>query len=129
MRRATVYISTRCVVKRDWNVLAMATNSTSPDERHERLTFMRPLALPGVEMLSVQDSNRGWHVFHEHYALCAVLTGAAGWRYRGRSYVLQDGSSMLVEPGEVHRNTWVAKPADFKAVFVEPDVFANAAKE
>lgn len=99
------------------------------DDPGERLTFLRPTGLPGAEMLSATGSLQGWHVFHERYEVCACRTAAAGWRYRDRSHFLDDGSLMLMEPGELHRNTSVHKRSDFKVLFFTPEMFAEAAWE
>jgi len=97
--------------------------------RSERLSFLRPAAVPGAEFLIAYDSFRPWHVFHERYEVCACRTAAAGWRYRGKSQFLNDGSLMLMEPGEVHRTTVVHKYSDFKVLFIDAELFKIAAKE
>lgn len=98
------------------------------DDPRERLTFVRPAALPGTEILAARDSLQGWHVFHERYEVCACRTAAAGWRYRDRTHFLNDGSLMLMEPGEMHRNTVVHKRSDFKVVFFAPETLEEAAR-
>lgn len=97
--------------------------------RIERLVYLRPSAAPGTEILAAYDSFQPWRVFHERYAICACRTAAAGWRYRGGNHFLEDGSNMLLEPGELHANTRVYKYSDFKVLFVEPEIFTNAAQE
>jgi len=99
------------------------------DDPRERLTFRRPAALAGTEILSARDSLQGWHVFHERYEICACRTAAAGWRYRNRNHFLSDGSLMLMEPGEFHRNTSVHKRSDFRVVFFSAETFREAARE
>jgi AraC-like DNA-binding protein len=99
------------------------------DDPDERLSFIRPGALPGTELMIAYGSSQPWHVFHENYTFCACRAAAAGWRYRGRTEFLNDGSTMLLEPGEVHRNTTVHKPADFKVVMIAPELFKAAAEE
>ena len=101
----------------------------SNPESAERVTYLRPPALPGAELLSAEQSARGWHVFHERYAVCACRKANAYWRYRGSEYGLRDHDVMLLEPGEVHRNTRVHKPADFKVVLIPLELFVDAAKE
>ena len=101
----------------------------SDPESSEHVTYRRPGALPGAELLSAENSARGWHVFHERYAVCACSKASAYWRYRGSEYGLQDHDVMLLEPGETHRNTWVAKPADFKVMLIPAELFIDAAKE
>ena len=96
---------------------------------NERLEFFRPAALPGIEMMAVYESGRAWHVFHERYALCVCHKAAARVRYRGREDMVSDGAVVVREPGETHSNTYVGKPAEFKIVYVEPRLVAEAAHE
>lgn len=95
----------------------------------ERLEFFRPAALPGTEMMAVYDSGRAWRMYHERYALCVCHKAAARARYRGREDMITDGAVVVREPGETHSNTYVGKPAEFKVMFVEPRLVAEAARE
>lgn len=101
----------------------------SRDDPYERLFFTRSQILPGTEVMSAYNSSQGWHVFHERHAFCACRTAFAGWKYRGRTHRLVDGSVAFMEPGEVHCNTDVLKASDFKVLFVEPKAFQAAASE
>src|SRR5712691_9691322 len=62
--------------------------AVTEQHRSERLSFLRPPAVPGAEFLIAYDSFRPWHVFHERYEVCACRTAAARWRYRGKSQFL-----------------------------------------
>jgi AraC-like DNA-binding protein len=95
----------------------------------ERLLFVRPASLPGTELMAVYESSRHWHVFHERYALCVFQKASAGVRYRGHDEHIRDETVAVREPGETHCNTFVAKPAVFKILFVDPQVIADAARE
>ena len=95
----------------------------------ERLVFVRPTSIPGTELMAAYESSRRWHVFHERYAFCVCRKVAAGVRYRGQDEQLCDGSVVVREPGETHWNTFVAKPAEFKMLFVEPSLVGEAARE
>jgi AraC-like DNA-binding protein len=86
-------------------------------------TWMRARHLAGVELLTCAADPRPWRWFHETYSFCACKSAGAGWRYRGGNYFLNDGSVMLLEPGEMHCNTVVHKAANFKVVLVSPDAF------
>ena len=99
------------------------------DDPRERLTFHRPPALPGVELLSAHDSSQAWHVFHERFDVCACREAHAPWRYRGRTETFVDRSVGLMEPGETHCNTSVHKPADFKVLLIDRELFARLAAE
>lgn len=99
------------------------------DDPRERLEFHRPAALLGTEMMAAYESSQPWHVFHERYAFCVCHAVAAGVRYRGRDDVVTDGSVLAREPGETHYNTFVAKPAKFKTLYVDEGLLADAARE
>ena len=79
--------------------------------------------------MSAYDSTRRWHVFHERFAFAVLRKAAAGVRYRRKDDQVYDGNVTVREPGETHYNTFVAKPSEFKILFVEPFVIADAARE
>lgn len=93
------------------------------------VSWIRSRHLAGVELLAGGADPRPWRWFHETYSFCACKSAAAGWRYRGGDYFLNDGSVMLLEPGEMHCNTVVHKPADFKFLLVPPETFPNLTRE
>jgi len=95
----------------------------------ERLAFVRPVSLPGTELMAAYQSSRRWHVFHERYAFGVCRRAAAGVRYRGVEERISDGDVVVREPGETHCNTFVAKPAEFKILFVEPSLVEKAARK
>jgi AraC-like DNA-binding protein len=98
------------------------------DDPGERLSFHRPDAAPGVELLAARDSFEPWHVYHERYAVCAVRTAATSIRYRGKVEPVADRSVSFFEPGEVHRNLKVHKRSDFKVLFLDAAIFEQAAE-
>lgn len=98
------------------------------DDPGERLVFTRS-AMPGAEVMSAYGSLQPWHIYHEDYTFCACRTAASAWRYRHRTHELRDGSVMLLEPGELHRNTVVHERSDFKVIFFSPQLFEDAARE
>ena len=101
------------------------------DDEHskERVSYARPAGVPGTELMVAYASARVWRVLHDRYVLCGCRAAAAEWRYRGKSHSLNDGNLMLMEPGEMHCNTTVYKPADFKVLMIDPEIFKSAAKE
>ena len=99
------------------------------DGGQERLRFIRPAALPHTEVMAVYDSSRRWHAFHERYAFAVFQKATATVRYRGREQQVDDGTLVVREPGEAHAYTSVAKPAEFKVLFVEAPVLVDAARE
>ena len=59
----------------------------------------------------------------------AGITGRCACALPRPRRTVHDGSVVVREPREVHYNTFVAKPAEFKMLFVEPSIIANAARE
>jgi AraC-like DNA-binding protein len=98
-------------------------------KRPPRLEWLRSAHLPGVEFLACDRDSTAWHVFHERYVLCAVDDASANVLYRAKIEPLFDGCTMLMEPGETHRNIVVPRPQDFRAVFFDPALFKDAAKD
>jgi AraC-like DNA-binding protein len=94
----------------------------------ERIEFLPASAFPGAELLVVNNSLRKWHIFHERYAFCAAQTADAGWIYRGKEHYSNDGSVMLLEPGETHRNTRLNKLVDFKVMLIPAELLAREAE-
>lgn len=99
------------------------------DGAQERLQFIRPASLPGTELMAVYESSRRWHAFHERYAFAVFRKAAATVRYRGREQRIDDGAVVVREPGEAHSYLVVAKPAEFKVLFVEAPLVVDAARE
>jgi AraC-like DNA-binding protein len=95
----------------------------------ESISWTRSGHLAGVEVLSGFADARPWRWFHETYSFCAAEAAASNWRYRRGEYFLNDGSVMLLEPGETHRNIVVHKPADFKVLLVSADAFGELTRE
>lgn len=95
----------------------------------ERVRFVRPDAIPGLELLLVEQSRQAWRVLHESYVVCTCGSGVAGWRYRSKDRLLTGGGYMLMEPGETHATSGVFKPLNFKAMFIDPAVVENTARE
>ncbi len=101
---------------------------TRPQDE-DTITFARPHALPGVEILFARHNSHRWRVFHECYAICTCDTAAADWRYRRSSNSLEDRAFMLMEPGETHFTYRVRKPSDFQVLFLAPDVVEKFSSE
>jgi AraC-like DNA-binding protein len=105
----------------------------------EKITFSRPADLPEVEILSGENNQRGWCVYHQTYTVCTMNTftdnagrvchGSAEWVYRGRSQSSPGQSLMLMEPGEIHRNTKPPPPCNFEVVMIDPQFVDKIALE
>jgi AraC-like DNA-binding protein len=94
-----------------------------------RIEYLRSAHLANIEFLLADRDPTAWHVFHERYVLCAVDQASASVRYRGKTQMLFDGCTMLMEPGETHRNLVVPRPQNFRVVFIDPARFANTAQD
>lgn len=88
----------------------------------ESLSYIRPASVPGTELLIANNSTKLFRVFHETYTLCSCAQTASSWRYGGKEYFTGDRGNMLMEPGEMHCNTAVNKPSDYKVVFISPTI-------
>lgn len=96
-------------------------------DRGERIEFWQPPHLPGVRVLSVERSTHRWSLFHESYALTLVRAGHGAWRYRRREREIRPSSLLLIEPGNVHVTTKVARPASFETLYVDASAMAAVA--
>lgn len=95
----------------------------------EFLSYARPAALRGTELMVAKNSTRKWRVFHERYVVCVCARASADWHYRGQMRVLTDNCYTLMEPGETHVNTIVPQPQDYKVLQVTTAVLEEAASE
>jgi AraC-like DNA-binding protein len=105
----------------------------------ERIHWSSPPDLPGVEVVSVQNNQRPWIVYHQTYTICNIDTftdengttapGAAEWVYRSRTHHTPARGLMLMEPGEVHRNPTTPPPCDFSVLQINPDLVNAVATE
>jgi AraC-like DNA-binding protein len=105
------------------------------DRPGEHLRFLRSPELPGVEVWSVERSDRLWRVYHESWAVCLPPSqgnprGSSNeWWYRGR---VQSGGLdmlMLTEPGELHVTRKVAQPTSFWVLDLPPTLVEAQARE
>lgn len=96
--------------------------------------FIRPPALPGVEVMTGERSPHLWRVYHETYTVCFVPPERnprgfhVDWRYRGRSLTHPAGGALLMEPGEVHVTRRLSGPASFWVLQIDPRTVEEAAR-
>ena len=107
----------------------METPFSCAEGAKERISFIRPESLPGTEVMAAYHWTRRWNVFHERYVFCVCRKGAAGVRYRGVEDRICDRSVAIREPGETLCNTFVAKPAEFKILYVAPSLVEHVARD
>jgi AraC-like DNA-binding protein len=104
-----------------------------PDSQRQKesLRVVRLRGLPGVETWDACSSGRLWTVFHTSYHFCAtwqsLQPGQQLWRYRGAQHSMTHGSTMLLEPGELHA-TLRSPPAQFVVVGLDPSYVAAHAE-
>lgn len=97
-----------------------------------RYVYSRPADLPGIEVLTAENNNRLFKVFHTTYAVCTMLDigGFTEWRYRGRELISGPRHVAMMEPGETHWNTRTVGNWSFQVLFIDPalmlEVAANA---
>ncbi len=105
----------------------------------EKIVWSVPEGLPGVEVLTVENNRRPWCVFHQTYTICNVdgftakdchdRDSTAEWTYRGRLHYSWARTLMLLEPGEVHRNTKTPPECNFAVVLIDPELVNRTANE
>jgi len=101
----------------------------------ERIRYEALPDLPGVQLLVAHRSARLWRVLHDTYSICIIPENVnppgarSHWCYRGRSYTVQPGWAMLIEPGEVHVTKRVNGAADFFVVMLDPSFVVRMAEE
>jgi AraC-like DNA-binding protein len=93
------------------------------------LAYLRPHSEPGTEILIANNSARIWRMFHDRYLICGFTTVATAWIYRQQSRFMSDGGTAFFEPGETHRVTASLRPSTFRGVFIDPEKFAERARE
>ena len=97
----------------------------------ESIRFLRPPALPGVEIIQGDNCSHLFSVFHTSYEVSTVLAKpvASDWRYRGNSHQTASFGTSFMEPGETHHNTSITGPGDFRVLVISPDALGRAATE
>lgn len=105
--------------------------TTEDPQSRERLSFVRPADLPGVEVIVADNCARRWVVAHETYTVCTGLTigRPAAWRYRSTVHEQTGDGLMLMEPGEVHANVVQTDPASFRVLMIDPAIVEHARRE
>lgn len=96
-----------------------------------RIDFWRPEKLDGILLhrgvSATHPYPRHWH---EELHLCAYTSGSGNLGHRGSSYVVSNGSLVLMPPGEVHEN-WVEPGAacSFRGVYLEMPALHAVARQ
>jgi len=95
----------------------------------ERITWLRPAGVPGIELCAIENSTTNFALFHERFAVCATTTVRATGRYRRQMLFMGPGSLSLFEPGESHSTTHIHQPGDARIVFFAPELVEWTAKD
>src|SRR6266851_7766395 len=97
----------------------------------DRVEFLRPRELPGIEALHAERCGRLWRVYHDTYTVCTNfrVEGFAEWRYRRKLYRSSGGGQMFMQPGELHANTQVRGPGNFRVLLISPALVERTALE
>jgi AraC-like DNA-binding protein len=89
-------------------------------------SYARASGLDGVELLEARASRKRWRVLHETFAFCTIRSGGAQFEYRRRTHDAEEGTTHLLEPGNIHRDLRAAPRNDFDVVFISADTVASA---
>jgi AraC-like DNA-binding protein len=94
----------------------------------ERVTLLRPRALPGVELLRITlDGEPSGPIFQSQYVLALCLEGVVEIDYRGRLHRLERGLLALQQPGEIARPVRRLTPKTrHVVVFMDPGLLREA---
>lgn len=96
----------------------------------EKINFWRSPILPEVEVLSVDNGQHLWRVFHETYTICTIRSDAWGeWIYRGKLTTGNPGELMLLEPGEIHDTKKMRPFSSFRVLFLNPVMVGKICRE
>lgn len=88
--------------------------------------------LPEAQFWRVEHSARHWSMLHDTFTACLVRGPSslvARWSSRGEERSIGPGRIQLMEPGEVHRTTYVSEPASFFVTWWQPSLLERAALE
>lgn len=96
----------------------------------EKIVWLRQSDMPKIEMLSVNNGRRLWGSYHQTNTVCTIADhqGLTEWGYRRRQHPLYNRPLMLMESGEIHRNTRPTVSADFYIVQIACALVENLAR-
>jgi AraC-like DNA-binding protein len=93
--------------------------------------FVAAPDIPGVEVMRVDAPARMWRWYHETYTVgVPLIPMQMEWKYRNALHRTEPVTVLLMEPGEVHAEVQKLDDREaFRALFIAPDVFEEAARE
>jgi AraC-like DNA-binding protein len=102
------------------------------DRPGEIVELTQVTTLPEAQFWRVEHSDRHWSMLHDTFTACLVrgpVPLVARWSSRGEERAIGAGGIQLMEPGEVHRTTYVSEAASFFVAWWSPGLLARAALE
>jgi AraC-like DNA-binding protein len=89
--------------------------------------------VPALRVIEARQCARRWVLFHETYAIALMgraQVGAADWRYRHRSFVVDsEHAIMALQPGELHATLKQTPRWDFIALEIGDTLMRSIAEE
>ena len=101
---------------------------TPPAGPIETVRFARPAALPVVEIMTVENTQRLYEAMPDHHTFAVATAGGALSRYRGAVHTCRPGAFAMFEPGEIFRCTDV-DCFSFHSIVIEDATLVEAAHE
>ena len=94
-------------------------NGTSSQEA---IGLRRVAALPGVEILDAEHTDRIWRIFNLGFGIAVPTTWQGDVLYRRRQLNVPPGTVFCTMPGEVHTTPRIDHKGSFNVLIVQPSV-------
>jgi AraC-like DNA-binding protein len=101
----------------------------NPESTRESVAFFRRSELPGVEVRTVNDSDRAWRCYATDFEFMAPSSWRGQVWHRRREALLEPGMVLCAHPGEVFLAQRVLTPGSGNWLMVAPQVLADFAAE
>jgi len=101
----------------------------NPENTRESVAFFRRSELFGVEMRTVNDTNRPWRCYATDFEFMAPITWKGEIWHRRRQAILEPGMVLCAHPGEVFLARQVLTPGSGSSLMVDPQVLADYVAE
>lgn len=104
-----------------------------PKKSRNRISYVRPGSLPGVEVLRAVDCTHCFRAFHTAYTVGSGFfhepSGVGDFYYRGKASLDNSGVTMLMEPGEILDVKRMTSPVSFRVLILSPELVNGFARE
>jgi len=91
----------------------------------ESIRFSGSAALPGVQVMEVEQSSREWRIFNTQFSLAVSSTWQGKATYRGRTNDVLTGMLFCSEPGEIHTAVPTYGAGSFRVLQFDATVLAG----